>query len=1271
MLSNVMKTVPIAGRFQSVTFYEDDTIETVRQLIALEVESHPDRMFVEVKATLPADYYSGNPSHWTELFYRLSYDGETVTEDALTQYVEDRGIEFKPRMIPKEEWEQRIDVDALLNSTAEFFEWRILGVPDARSMVLPLPPRDVNLRAASIPIPRPQSLYETFHPYPVSEFRIATLKDETTTPEQVKRTFFPLFRPDTPQFIPESMGASLKKSQEKFGELLDLHAPKHEQAAFVKAKWYIPLVSTRFPAPRARFEQIFYGLTVSKTTPHIAYFTAKTETIRHKFYVEDPTNKVPVLDTSLLRGWIAKTQPQRRKPTLLLYRGKTSTHFDRIAITDTDITVDVRREKSSKADLESLQTDMLKWLESLDAVTAFVDESDLALSRWELSELSLVATYAKEIAEFDMRRFQCLQSIFSVQNDTFRLLRAEQSGGDLSPQLLQAYQILNQDIALQSPEYLAEEMGISVQEAQTLMTEIETLSEDVNFERSLRAYPILKFARKEVLIRFVTNPERTLKYVDLLRYVLTTDDEDKLSDVCPRRLEEVAPRAIVPQQDVNIEEEPEVDVDLLAMLGVEEEPPAAEQGVSSAAPPPRARKLKIQQKSLGTHNYFNTRLKEFDPETFDQSFYPKKCEKRQQVIALTPNDKSRVGPEYDYSSAPESEKLDLTDPDATVICPPYWCMRDEIPLREDQLVAGEDGEQHCPKCNGKIRPNDSADSTEYTVIRRDAVARYPDFMKKESTINKRKVPCCYVQPRSTSETLSKEDEMYIFREDVRSLPGLRFAYLADQLASKLKVKTNYAKTVKKGHLIFGESDVFRIGLGRPSQTLPVLLDDKTVIKRPKDAHDNVIRCSFFRTWKDTTVGDSTVERIVNSIDAAYETGQLSVLQELEYVTSFLKSEVILIDPTSEQVMCGFWSDTLGANSRTIAVLGTDILGVVKRKRSGKTYKTEFVVNLRNDPFGTTTWPHLLDLHKQACSVGVPTFDDAVAEFQRAGKPTYQVILDPFDRIQAVFLPGDVILPILPTTRKPFAGVVVKSGYVDLTDTDLPSAASETAFVKESKHPGFKIVREHRNTSGNVVEYELASGFRVPIRPEAPSAGPIAEVVETIRRSDEATLVNGVPNEDDKTLHAEVSYAAEVYEFLLFTLSKDIQEDENLYRSVENRSDTLYRDLSTWYDKNAFEDTTKSHAIFLSKVRTPCGQFNAKTKAGRELCEAAPLCGVRGKTCNIKVNPVVKKQDLLKRMVKTLRDNDKQRALVLDNRMSPFFSTILYLELPHELITSSV
>lgn len=59
-----MKSLSLSG----VSFYPDDTIEMVRQLLALKEESHPDRMFVEVRVQLPADHYSSNPLNWTALF---------------------------------------------------------------------------------------------------------------------------------------------------------------------------------------------------------------------------------------------------------------------------------------------------------------------------------------------------------------------------------------------------------------------------------------------------------------------------------------------------------------------------------------------------------------------------------------------------------------------------------------------------------------------------------------------------------------------------------------------------------------------------------------------------------------------------------------------------------------------------------------------------------------------------------------------------------------------------------------------------------------------------------------------------------------------------------------------------------------------------------------------------------------------------------------------------------------------------------------------------
>jgi hypothetical protein len=308
------------------------------------------------------------------------------------------------------------------------------------------------------------------------------------------------------------------------------------------------------------------------------------------------------------------------------------------------------------------------------------------------------------------------------------------------------------------------------------------------------------------------------------------------------------------------------------------------------------------------------------------------------------------------------------------------------------------------------------------------------------------------------------------------------------------------------------------------------------------------------------------------------------------------------------------------------------------------------------------------LHAQACSIGVPTLADALVELQTTGKSSYQVILDPFDRIQAVFVPNEVILPILPTTAKPMDGVRVRSGYADISDEELPDGATVRAFLKGTKHPGFKKMKDNQNLNGDIVEFELASGFRIPIQAEEPEEGPdyAAEVTETIRVHDEKTLVDGQPNQADIRQAQTTAYASEIFEFLMFSLSKDIQTEDygNLRSSIAKSSDSLYKDLDKWFKAEAYEDSTDSPLEFINKVRTPCGQFKKK-----DSCNKSSLCGWHKNDCKIKVKPLMQKEDILKRMVKTLRENDKQRALVLEARLSPFFSTVLYLEMPHELITN--
>jgi hypothetical protein len=246
-------------------------------------------------------------------------------------------------------------------------------------------------------------------------------------------------------------------------------------------------------------------------------------------------------------------------------------------------------------------------------------------------------------------------------------------------------------------------------------------------------------------------------------------------------------------------------------------------------------------------------------------------------------------------------------------------------------------------------------------------------------------------------------------------------------------------------------------------------------------------------------------------------------------------------------------------------------------------------------------------------------------------------------------------------------VTVKPGYSDLTTNELPTGTEERAFLQVAQNPGFKIVKDHQDAEGRIVEFELASGFRVPIRPEATEVREIpTEVTETLRTHKESDLVDAPPSAADVKLAESVSYESEIYEFLLFSLAKDLQEEDHagLRASIASLSSTMLKDLTRWFKEEAYTSTTESPVDFVNKVRTPCGQYTNK-----DACSTSSLCGWHKNTCKIRVKKSFDTSGVLKRLAKTLRDNDKTRSLVLDNRVSPFFSTILYLEMPHELITT--
>jgi hypothetical protein len=532
----------------------------------------------------------------------------------------------------------------------------------------------------------------------------------------------------------------------------------------------------------------------------------------------------------------------------------------------------------------------------------------------------------------------------------------------------------------------------------------------------------------------------------------------------------------------------------------------------------------------------------------------------------------------------------------------------------------------------------------------------------------------------------RADETYILNEDSKEVPPERAAKLSAELSERLHVPTSYATSVVRGRLEFEASDLFRIGLGRPSETLPRLLSDHRRIPPPSERPELVRQCSFFST--------SRSKDPVKEFADAYEAKTLDPLDELEYLSFVLTFSVILVNPSTFAVRCGFRTASIVTKQRTLIVFsredgtGLEVLGVMKRERKGKGYATTYTID-RTQPALETITTDIVTLHQQACSAELPSVRDAWSAAQTLGFADLGVLTDPNGLYQAFLFKGRAIIPFASTSESPAAGFTPVSTQMvhELADSDLPSYADQVSVLNrlETTHRGLYTYAkdlDHRNAMGQIVEIETATHFRIPVRPEA-SAGPDTEVLETIRKATsgplkgEQVLVRGAPDPEGRALKDSIDYASELSEFLLMSLATDLQTDGDgdiveatyapLRTAIEARDKTaLKTQLDVWYRAEAYEEKTKTPYQFLSKVRTPCGQLTDEAT-----CSKSSLCGWRNGDCKIQVRTAqVKAKELLERIRTTLLTNAKLRALVLDNRMSPFFSTVLYLEMPNEWITTS-
>ena len=1287
----------------NISFFEDDSIETVREQVAASAMSHPDRMYILVNLKLPKDYYTSDPRNWAALFNRLSYNGRAIEKSVFEEY--QTNYRFPNTKVSSgsytlSEWEQYPSALKELHSpTSTFSEYRILGVADLKSFILPFNSDSrflSRIPAVNIPVPQNTKLLSSlYHEESIDHFAYKIF--DQTTEEAGVAYYYPLLRSVTPSVLSDESITILQKNAKLVSDLLALKLPKeseHTKVHVLTTRFYVPWVDTDFgSAVMTRFEQMFYGLTVSKDVPYICLFTSKDDVNRHKFFTEDTKTKVPYLDMQMWKTWTS-IKPRSNRPTLILYRGKDSKHFDRVSFTATAMTVSTSRPKTCDESIESIRNACDRWIKEFDSIVPFIDQKDLHLDRWELQNMSIHMSYPKPINEASLLRFNCVSPVYAVANKqqlTFTLLRTDHSNFGVSSVEAKLVQM-----AREGPldvDQVSKEFSITTQHASNLIQDIFARSEENNKlgDRLFRGYPTLTIGTNFVEISSVTETKLSTRYGDILRYILSNPDSKELDDICPPRMQTIAAESAVISTQV-VDEDAVVSDAFADLLGdyyeADKEDGVPEKEEEEAAP--KKTTISVANQRTTVYNYFHDKLRAFDPDTFvEKSDYSSKCDLKLQPVVFTPDDKNRLktfenGTYDEVSKATKGKVMDLENPDGALLCPEYWCMKDEIPLREDQLLS-EDDTLKCPVCKGKLQLSTSVDAREYPLIKRIAGNTFPRNLKNYvSPGNGKSMPCCYKKPSSalaTDKSKDIKDKYYCFKEDKR-LPEFRMAKLSSDLIRMLGLRETY-ESLDNQRISENSSGFFRVGLGHASDNLPTFLGLTQTIPSPRESVSTVLKCSFVRMWTrtsdthaadiegklDTQISDISrrnLAEIISGIDDAFHKKELSPIEELEYSALALQCDVFRINTEKNTVGCILHSSMAKSSTRAIVILqrneDIDILTKARRSRNKFTYASNI---LEDPPFRVFVYRVLKIMRSEACTTEVPNYTQALkVKSVLFGEDTYSVILDPYGRGQALYIPDKMVLPFasapIPDTEDTriwgYGGVDRLPTFSDMKDVLKKAEAVST---------GYTFQDGLYDATGRRVEIITSSGLRIPVKPEKVDKGEPAETVETVQSLGEDQLVFGDADTEMRKVSDDISYDAEVFEFLVFQLSNDLQnaDHHNLreaLRSQPPNRKSLEPLLHTWFDSIIQFVDAKNSTGFVSKIRTPCGQFAKKNCKGN-------LCGWDGKVCRIQVKKTVNEEKLFGRLFSSVFDNSKIRAVVLDGRTTPFFSTILYIELPHEAI----
>jgi hypothetical protein len=1300
----------------SISYFGDDNIETIRNRIGAAMNTHPDRLFILVSIELKNNYYEKDPRRLEALFDRLSYSGKTILKDAFSDY---QSIYRSPQTnigyqeIDKTEWLGKPTyLEEIHSATRDFREYRIFGVKEEKSYILPLNLYSANIvktiPSSQLPNPELNLLLSTlYNPETIKEFFVIPYNEDY---DPIAYVYFPRLTSNTPNQLNVEAIKLIEKNTKLLNDLLQLDIPKEKSANITRAKYYTKFVETDFgDALRSRFEQIFFGLTVSEDIPYVGLFNSTSEVIRHKFYAESVKGKkTPYLDLAIWKVWMSR-KLSRNIPTLILLRGKDKENYDRVTITETDITMILYRDERNLESIEKMKSDCLKWIKTLDSVMAFVNRNDVDTERWLLQDIEMNVNYSNEIENIDLRRMHCISFLFnqtSPDSVEFNFLRTDKSSFNIDPIEIKIIQLIN-DGELDA-NALSEELGIPLERTQVKIREVQNkLEEDPNLgDREFRRQPSLAVYEDYIKVSFVTDIDRIIQYSNILRYTVGTAGL-KLDKICPKRTETITTEVSnVKTQEAPVSNAFSSFFDFSELE--EEEEQKVEQTVKSTKE--KNTTVPIPSSLKSAYSYYKSRLDQFDEQTFNPTGvkdfkYTKWCSKEFQPIVMSKKELEKLeDTDYDprVNITEEDKKLDLYDPDGLAICPEYWCIQDLIPLTQEQLIeVDEEGNLGCPACLRRLITDvdKQISNKNFSVLKRkDAEYVYPDFISGKSGVNGKELPCCFKTSRFKSKKADQSNKDYIVDEKTPRLKELRVAFLPQNLINSLYIDEDYqfVKTTTGRRLQNGTSGFFRLGIGRPSENIPKILDLNTKVSSPKDSIETVMKCSFLRTWKTLSDKDSNeikqslnklpqyagntlvienLTKIISGINEAFEKNKLSVIEELEYTCLFLSCDVFRVHIDTNTLGCMFYSPMTRPRNRGIIILQNknivDVLAYVVRFPKGYEYKA----NIFKSPFKKETYLEVEKLRNNACKTKLPSLDTALNIVKdvltETGEQDFQIILDPFGRGQSLFVPNHMFIPFQPVPLPNMTQPKIL-GYHTVNNETLPKYNRVKQYLEKAStyDDGYKLVEDLIDDENNRVEILLKSGLRIPVSPEKTEQKEPLEIIETVNKLGEDKLVFGEESKLLDNSYKKTSYSSEVFEFLIYELTKDLAAYDYvaLRRTLLEPNPKIKEvepQLRKWFNAKIEFVNIKSPFEFISKIRKPCGQFKSKEKC------TGNLCSWNGKTCKIEIRDVIRKEPLFNKLLSTLVENSKIKAMVLDGLTTPFFSTALYLELPNELILSDL